>query len=431
MSSDRRHAAVWQRLAWGASLVTALALVALGAQAGKNAACAASARTTGRAVFGGAGALGGDCSLSGALRGDLLAAVSAEEYAGSAACGAYLDVTGPLGTVRVQVVDGCPPCAPGELDLSRSAFARIAGPGQEIVRVGYHTVHNPEIPRPVAFRLKKGSSPRWLAIQAVDHGNPLQRLEILKDGRWRALSRDSDNYWVAAHGIGVGPYTVRITDVYGQRLIATGIHLAPEGLQRTTRRLYAPATASPVPRAFPPAGRTAPGGTAGGARPRTGSHGGGPGGRETGTTGPGNTGTGGARPGATGTGGVQPGGTGDTRSGGANPEGAHSGGAEPGGTGAETGDTSPGSTGAGDRRPGVTGTGVRGAEVTGSGVVGSGVVGSEAGGPGSAGPASGLPGAPDSEGRAATGTFDILPTEAPRHDRVPFTALPSARPFFC
>jgi expansin (peptidoglycan-binding protein) len=374
---------VWQRLAWAVSAATALTLVALGAQTGKNAACAASAVQAARADSGEASARGGDCSLSGALLGDLVAAVSADEYAGSAACGAYLDVTGPGGTVRVQVVDECLSCEPGELDLSRAAFARIAGPERGVVHVSYHTVHNPEVPRPVAFRLKKGSSSRWLAIQAVDHGNPLRRLEILKDGRWRALSRDSDNYWVA-HGIGDGPYTVRITDVYGQRLIATGIDLTPEQFQRTTRRLYAPATASPVPPFLPSAGKTAPG-TAGGTAPRAAT-----GNRDT-------------QPRATGTGGPTTG----TMTG-------ASGGTEPGTR--ESKSTETGTTGSGGNGSGSTTS--PGAE---AGSASAGVSGPWGTGPG--GP----------EGHAARGTLDIDPTGGPRPDpdRAPFTALPSARPFFC
>ncbi|WP_262846044.1 expansin EXLX1 family cellulose-binding protein, partial [Sphaerisporangium corydalis] len=236
---------MWHRLGWALSLAGALTLVALGAQAGRNGACADGA--TGRAGLIPGGALGDDCSLPDALAGDLVAAVSPEEYAGSAACGAYLDVTGPQGTARVQVVDECMSCAPGELDLSRSAFARIASAGQRVVRVGYLTVRNPEVGRTVAFRVKKGSSARWLAIQVLDHGNPLRRVEVRDGGRWRALSRDPDNYWVAAHGAGAGPWAVRVTDVFGQRLTATGIHLDPEDLQRTRHRLYAPTPTSRQP----------------------------------------------------------------------------------------------------------------------------------------------------------------------------------------
>ncbi|GII83808.1 hypothetical protein Ssi03_17980 [Sphaerisporangium siamense] len=256
------HTAVARRLAWAVSSAAALALVALGAQTGRNAACA----TTLTGPYGGgvrglaAGSLpprarpGDECSLAGAVRDGLLAAVSAQEYAGSAACGAYLDVAGPLGVVRVQVVGRCRTCAPGEVDLSGPAYARIASPGRRVVPVGYRTVRNPAVAMPVAFRLRQGSSARRLAIQVVDHGNPLVRLEVLRDGRWVELSRDAGNYWVAGRGAGPGPFVVRITDVYGQRLTASGIRLTGGGLQRTPYRLYAPAEASP-----PPPTRTATG----------------------------------------------------------------------------------------------------------------------------------------------------------------------------
>ncbi|GII60081.1 hypothetical protein Skr01_01660 [Sphaerisporangium krabiense] len=263
-----RHTAVARRLAWAVSSAAALALVALGAQTGRNAACA----TTLTGPYGGGGGAvrglaagslpprarpGDECSLAGAVRDDLLAAVSAEEYAGSAACGAYLDVAGPLGVVRVQVVGRCRACAPGEVDLSGPAYARIAYPGRRAVPVGYRTVRNPAVAMPVAFRLRPGSSAHRLSIQVVDHGNPLVGLEVMRDGRWAELSRDAGNYWVAEHGAGPGPFVVRVTDVYGQRLTASGIRLTGGGLQRTPYRLYAPAEASPPPPARTATGRRA------------------------------------------------------------------------------------------------------------------------------------------------------------------------------
>ncbi|MEV7970494.1 expansin EXLX1 family cellulose-binding protein [Sphaerisporangium sp. NPDC088356] len=395
-----RGPVVWQRLAWALSMAAALTLVALGAQAGKNGACAQGrGDTSGRArvatgqanmVAEGARWRGGDCSLGGALLGDLVAAVSAEQYAGSAACGAYLDVTGPSGTVRVQVVDECASCAPGELDLSRSAFARVAGTDLGIALVSYHTVHNPEVPRPVAFRLKQGSSARWLAIQAIDHGNPLQRLEVLREGRWQALSRDFDNYWVADRGLGSGPYTVRITDVYGQQVTATGIRLVPRGLQRTTRRLYGPAKASPVPRDHSGNGAH---GAAGGAAPRAGvgSHDG-----RSGSAPPGDGGSGKA---ASGTSGV------------------------PGPVGPRQSAAGPGSQGHGAGGLGSQSDGVP--ESWESGSLGDGSAGSIEAGAGA--------GVSGSEGHAARGTLQTPSdgTLSPDPDRAPFTALPSSRPFFC
>jgi len=41
-------------------------------------------------------------------------------------CGKFAMVHGPKGSVRVQIVDTCPPCAYGSLDLSPAAFAKIA-----------------------------------------------------------------------------------------------------------------------------------------------------------------------------------------------------------------------------------------------------------------------------------------------------------------
>ncbi|KAI8337873.1 RlpA-like double-psi beta-barrel-protein domain-containing protein-containing protein [Chlamydoabsidia padenii] len=41
-------------------------------------------------------------------------------------CGRYAKVKGPKGTVRVKIVDTCPPCLKGSLDLSPAAFMKIA-----------------------------------------------------------------------------------------------------------------------------------------------------------------------------------------------------------------------------------------------------------------------------------------------------------------
>ncbi|WP_248959510.1 expansin EXLX1 family cellulose-binding protein [Sphaerisporangium perillae] len=377
------RAAAWQRLAWAMSMGTALAMLALGASAGKNAACAAASPDPGDPA-GVLSLFARGCSLSGAVRGDLVAAVSPVEYAGSAACGAYLDVTGPRGTVRVQVIDECRSCAAGELDLSRAAFARIAGPDRGVVPVRYHRVRNPAVPRPVAFRLKKGSSPRWLAIQAVDHGNPLRRLQILHEGHWRDLSREYDNYWVADRGAGSGPYTVRITDVYGQRLVASGIHLVPEGIQRTTRRLYVPAAASPAP----PAGAAQR--TTGNAPPRAGGQ---------------DTAAPWSPPSGSGAGGhARPGRSGDTPSSG----------------------TAPGATASPGSRPESPAS-----EGTASGAAFGGTAsgGEEYGraGAGGSGPESSVP-----EGGAARGTLDVdSGAQGSTSGRAPLAALPSTRPFFC
>lgn len=48
----------------------------------------------------------------------------------SSACGKQVCVTGPKGQVKVKIVDMCPGCAAGDLDLSPAAFNAIADPAQ-------------------------------------------------------------------------------------------------------------------------------------------------------------------------------------------------------------------------------------------------------------------------------------------------------------
>ncbi|KAG0021774.1 hypothetical protein BGZ80_001733 [Entomortierella chlamydospora] len=63
---------------------------------------------------------------------DLIAALNKPDFGAfsrlskSPACGQCLQVTGPDGTVQVQIVDMCPACGSGSLDLTPEAFSRIA-----------------------------------------------------------------------------------------------------------------------------------------------------------------------------------------------------------------------------------------------------------------------------------------------------------------
>ncbi|GES22224.1 hypothetical protein Aple_051210 [Acrocarpospora pleiomorpha] len=229
--------------------------VAVAVQVTRTVACA-DGPENGRAYFYEPQAGPGNCSLEAA--GQLFVSVSAGEYAGSQACGGYLDVTGPRGTVRVQVVDQCVKCGKGELDLSRPAFSKIAQPGVGVTRVVYDRVRNPQVDKPLGFRVKAGSSVYWLAVQVLDHGNPLRSVRIRDGGHWRDLRRGGDNYWVFEHFPGAGPFTLRVTDVFGQRATATGVVLAPGRVQRSIKRLYGQNAVTPITQRALPAAPAAP-----------------------------------------------------------------------------------------------------------------------------------------------------------------------------
>ncbi|KAL0080083.1 RlpA-like double-psi beta-barrel-protein domain-containing protein-containing protein [Phycomyces blakesleeanus] len=54
-------------------------------------------------------------------------------------CGRYVKVNGPNGTsVRVKIVDTCPGCASGDLDLSPAAFTKLADLGVGRININWN-----------------------------------------------------------------------------------------------------------------------------------------------------------------------------------------------------------------------------------------------------------------------------------------------------
>ena len=251
MNARRFLAPRW--LATGGAVVLAGVLgVALLLQNG-SAACAAVPSTTaksGKATFYDLGGGQGNCSFPGAPANDLFVALGAADYADGAACGAYLDVTGPKGKVRVKVIDSCPPCGAGHIDLSRTAFKKIADEIDGIVPVTYRAVRSPSVPGPVSVRIKEGSSRYWFAALIDNHANPLASVKVSSGGSARSASRTDFNYWTVDAGAGPGPFTIRMTDVYGTTTTVSGIKLSPGATQRTATRVGgsgAAAAAAPKP----------------------------------------------------------------------------------------------------------------------------------------------------------------------------------------
>lgn len=191
---------------------------------------------TGRATY--YNATGDGNCMFGPTPGNLLvAAISHEDYGspdpanGPSAvwCGAYVEVSGELGSVIVRVVDKCPDelCTRGHLDLSPEAFARIAPIEKGIVPITWRLV-SPELGRNVAYHLKAGSNQWWTAIQVRYHRNPIVKLEYRTGaGAWVTMVRQDYNYFVGTE-MGPGPYTLRVTDSYGNVLEDSGIPLIVE-----------------------------------------------------------------------------------------------------------------------------------------------------------------------------------------------------------
>jgi len=71
-----------------------------------------------------------------------VAAINDEQYS-KANCGRCVAVTGPRGTVTVRIVDKCPGCDEGDLDLSQTAFSKIAKLSDGRVKITWHFVPCP------------------------------------------------------------------------------------------------------------------------------------------------------------------------------------------------------------------------------------------------------------------------------------------------
>jgi len=140
-----------------------------------------------------------------------------DDFAGSAACGACVSVAGPKGKVTVRVVDRCADCEPNHIDLSAQAFAKIADPKLGHVSVTYQAVAC-DVTGPMSYRVKEGSSEYWTAIQVRNHRLPIAKVEVMKDGAFTDMPRETYNYFVDSQGVGKQPAGIklRITAFDGQ-----------------------------------------------------------------------------------------------------------------------------------------------------------------------------------------------------------------------
>ena len=209
----------------------------------------------GHAVFYDPGHAAGSCGLGPFPAGGRYASLPRRSYASGRACGSYVDVSGPAGTVRAEVVDVCPDCAAATVNLSRAAFARIADPRTGTVAVSYQPAVDPPLPGPLELRITAAGPPGPLAVQILNHGNRLSSVAASgPGGRWQRLVPGGDGYWTGSLDVGsggggtpggvsaavggapAGPgrralaggaagrrIRVRITDVEGHQVVLTGI----------------------------------------------------------------------------------------------------------------------------------------------------------------------------------------------------------------
>lgn len=200
------------------------------------------------------------CSFPSPPADGLFVAMPPGEFDGAAACGGYLEVHGPRGSVKAEVIDQCPDCGPRHIDLSQAAFAAIAPLDPGLINVTYQNLASPPLPGPVSVRVKETSSQYWLALLIANTGNPLTSVQVRNQpgGQWQDLAQADYNYWVAQSGAGSGPFSVRLADSAGHVVTVGGITLTPGVVQQTGTWMYGGAGAPPAPASGSPPAVPAP-----------------------------------------------------------------------------------------------------------------------------------------------------------------------------
>lgn len=196
---------------------------------GNVSACANAATFTGDATYYAATGAG-SCSFEASPEKPLLVgAMNAPDYANSGVCGTCAHLKGPNGEVTIQIVDLCPECKHGDIDLSPDAFEKIAPIADGRVTINWQFVPC-DVAGPIVYHFKEGSNQWWSAVQIRNHRHAIAKFEWQSaDGVWHDVPRVDYNYFVDDKGMGPGPYTFRVTDVEGGVVQDTGIPFVEAG----------------------------------------------------------------------------------------------------------------------------------------------------------------------------------------------------------
>lgn len=183
----------------------------------------------GEGTFYGGGYEGGCAMLDPVSRDYWIVAMNLEDYNNAQLAGAYIEVTGELGTINMLVTDLLPEGKKGDLDLYTDAFPLIAPVEKGRVPVSWKIIPLDSAENaPVSYKFKEGSSQHWCGVQVRNHRYPINKLEYLNDnGEFVELPRRQYNYFESMD-MGAGPFTFRITDIYGQVITDENIPLVPD-----------------------------------------------------------------------------------------------------------------------------------------------------------------------------------------------------------
>ncbi|KAI1323326.1 carbohydrate-binding module family 63 protein [Xylariaceae sp. FL0255] len=192
-------------------------------------AVSSSAAITGTSTFYGGNLSGGTCSFSTYTlpAGIFGTAFSGSAWDSAAECGACLEVTANGKSILVMVVDECPECDAGHLDLFENAFEVLSPLSAGLLATSYTPVAC-GITSPLVLHNKSGTSQYFFSMQVVNSNEPVASLEVSTDGgsTFQSTERQDFNFFEITSGTGTDTVTVRVTSTSGKTIVVDNVGVA-------------------------------------------------------------------------------------------------------------------------------------------------------------------------------------------------------------
>ncbi|KAG3244423.1 hypothetical protein PI124_g10796 [Phytophthora idaei] len=158
--------------------------------------------------------------------GDNYAALNSEQWDSTLNCGRCAEVScdddrcsDTTSTQIVYIVDRCPECSDGDLDLSPTVFTTLTGSDPSRYSIKWKFVDCP-VSGNIEYCTKSGSSSSWLAIQPANFANGIASIKIADQD---VTMVDSCYYFLLNGGsnVDMSAVSVELTSVSGETITET------------------------------------------------------------------------------------------------------------------------------------------------------------------------------------------------------------------
>ncbi|KAI8052110.1 RlpA-like double-psi beta-barrel-protein domain-containing protein-containing protein [Syncephalis plumigaleata] len=132
----------------------------------------------------------GHCSLDSSSDG-VFGAMASAFWSTAAVCGVCAEISHKDKTVTVPIVDECPSCSAGSIDLSRGAFRALASESAGRIDISWKVVPCP-VQGNLRYRYKPDANAQYLAVQLLNYAIPIRSLECRAANggdSWQSLKR--------------------------------------------------------------------------------------------------------------------------------------------------------------------------------------------------------------------------------------------------